>query len=77
MSEQKYMLIRGPRIIQQIAEDSTYSDLERGTVQGFPNTTKFKVLTGTELDAFAVWADVADDTAILAITDISRSFTRL
>ena len=40
MSEQKYMLIRGPRIIQQIDEDSTYSDLERGTVQGFPNTTK-------------------------------------
>lgn len=43
MAKQKYMLIRGARIIQQIEqleEASTYSDLERSTIQGFPNTTK-------------------------------------
>jgi len=35
------------------------------------NTTKFKILSGTELDAFSDWNNVSDDTGILAITDIN------
>ena len=46
MDTQKYMLIRGARIIQQMEreglldEASTYQSLEQRTVAGFPNTTK-------------------------------------
>lgn len=46
MGSEKQMIIRGARIIQQMVregildEASTYQNLERRTVAGFPNTTK-------------------------------------
>lgn len=46
MSDKKFMVIRGARIEQQMEreglldEASTYQDLERRTIAGFPNTTK-------------------------------------
>jgi len=38
--EQKLQLIRGARILQQLAEDSTPLELERNIAKGFPQTTK-------------------------------------
>ncbi len=65
---------------RMVSPDATPIDIHKnnygaGTHESLTdaNTTKFKVLTGAELDAFADWSNIANDDAILAITDISES----